>query len=110
MIDDFYTQTARVEQPSETQTDMGGQAKAWATRIPSLKCRAKRKDFRETDEYGKVTLMSGVRLYCAATATNRAIDPNDRVILGGSTFEIKGRPYNPGGLNRHLELELVEVK
>lgn len=110
MIDDFYTQTAVVQQATNTQTGMGGHSRSWSTRIASLKCRAKRGNFREPDEYGKVTLISGIRLYCAATATNRAIDTGDRVVLSGSTYEIKGRPYNPGGLNRHLELELVEAK
>jgi len=109
MIDDFYTQTAKIEQSSETQTDMGGHARAWTTRIPALKCRIKRQSFNETDDYGKVTLKTGGRLYCAATLTNKTIDPDDRIIIDGNKYEIKGRLYNPGGLNRHLELELVEV-
>jgi hypothetical protein len=108
LISDFYNSTATVEKETQTTNQMGGIARSYSTRISSLLCRITDKDIRELDEFGKWTTRRGLRLYCDATTANLAIIPSDRIVLGSRTFQVKAIG-NPGILNHHLELDLLEI-
>lgn len=108
MISDFYNSTATVEQEVQSKNPMGGIVRSYTTRITSLLCRITPKTIRETDEFGKMTVRQGLRLYCDATSTNRAIEETDRITLSSRTFQVKGIG-NPGLLNKHLEIDLLEI-
>ena len=108
MISDFYNSTATVQQETQSSNPMGGVKRSYSTRISSLLCRITPKVIRETDEFGKMTVRQGLRLYCDASSTNLAIEETDRVTLGSRTFQIKGIG-NPGLLNDHLEIDLLEI-
>jgi hypothetical protein len=64
--------------------------------------------FVETDAFGKKTVRQGLVLYCEASTINKAIDESDRVTLGTRTFQVKGIS-NPGLLDRHLKIDLLEI-
>lgn len=109
-IGDFFNSTAVVNSLSTTQTGMGGMRKNYDTeRIAALLCRISKKNIAETDERGKRTIREGYRLYCDASSTNRAITESDRITVDGKTWEVVGI-YNPGVLNKHLEIDIVEVR
>ena len=108
MITDFYNTTATVKQESQTKTPMSGVKRTYSDRIESLLCRITDKDIREVDEFGKWTTRRGAMLYCDASSTNKAIDESDRVTLGTRTFQVK-TIKNPGLLDRHLEIVLLEI-
>ena len=108
MISDFYNSTATVKQEVKSKNSMGGISRSYSTRIESLLCRITDKDIREVDEFGKWTTRRGAMLYCDATSTNKAIAESDRVTLGTRTFQVK-TIKNPGLLDRHLEVVLLEI-
>lgn len=108
-VSDFLNSTAIVQKFIEHKTGMGGAAKQPTPRITALPCRLSKKRISETDEFGKMTLREVYVLYCDASETNRAIIESDRIDVLGRTFEIKGI-YNPGDLNRHLEIGIEEVR
>jgi len=87
---------------------MGGVRKSYSERIAAMPCRIRKKHIAEADEYGKMTVTSDFRLYCEAITENKAIEESDRIVVGSQTFEVKGI-YNPGELDRHLEIDLLEV-
>lgn len=115
MITDFFNSTAKIEQESQSSTSMGGVRRTYSTRITSLKCRItpmgihkRTAYYAEADEFGKMTVRQGLILYCEASSANKAIDESDRVILGARKFQVKGI-NNPGLLDRHLEIDLLEI-
>jgi len=108
LINDFYNSAATVKQETQTKTPMGGVSRSYSTRIASLSCRITDKDIREIDEFGKWTTRRGLRLYCDASSTNKAITASDRVTLGTRTFQVKAIG-NPGLLDRHLQVDLLEL-
>lgn len=108
MISDFFDTTVTVRQISTSTNPMGGVVKTFSTRITSLKCRIGVKNISETDEYGKMTVRSGWRMYCEASSTNRAITESDRISYGSETYEVVG-VANPAMQNHHLEVDLVKV-
>ncbi len=111
-IEDFYDNTAVVQQATNVRTNMGGNKKVYTTRIASLSCRLsidRRDAITETDQYGKRTIREYWRLYCEASTANKAIELNDRVTADGKTFEVEGG-YNPAIQNHHLEIRLLEVR
>jgi head-tail adaptor len=109
MLKDFFNSSAEVQQISRRQVGSGGVKKSFSTRIAALACRLRRKTISELDEYGKKVIKATHRLYCEATSANRAITASDRIILSGTTYEVTGI-YNPGSLNRHLEIDVLEVE
>ena len=108
MINDFFNSDVSIEQLAVAQSPMGGQKKSYSERIASLACRITPKKIIELDEFGKMTVRMGLRLYCEATSTNLEIDESDRVKLGTRTFQIK-TIGNPALLNRHLEIDILEI-
>jgi hypothetical protein len=110
MITDFFNSTAVVYSLSGTKTGMGGISKNYTTeRISSLPCRISKRYISEVDELGKRTIRERFRLYCKATSANRAITESDRIEVDSKTWEVVGI-YNPGLLNKHLEIDIVEVR
>lgn len=108
MISDFYNSTATVKQEVQTKNQMGGVTRSYSTRIESLECMITDKNISELDENGKWTTIRGSMLYCDATSTNKAIEPSDRITLGTRTFQVK-TVKNPGLLDRHLEILMLEI-
>ncbi len=114
LISDFYNSTVTVLQVSKSKNQMGGVKRTYSTRIASLLCRItpmdirRRTAFAEADSIGKMTIKQGLVLYCDASSTNKAIDASDRVTLGTRTFQVKGID-NPGLLDRHLRIEMLEI-
>ncbi len=107
-IADFYNSTAVVSQMIRQKTGMGSTSRSYATRIPSLACRLAMKTIAEVDQNDKATMREVWRLYCAATSTNKAIETTDRIVVNSKTFEVTGI-YNPGNLDKHLQIDLLEV-
>ncbi len=113
MITDFFNSTAVVKQETTSANSIGGVKRTFTTRIASLPCRLaikhNQEDIIEVDQYGKRTVRKIWRLTCAYSAANNAIEETDRVTADGKEYEITGK-YNPGLLNRHLEIDLLEVR
>lgn len=111
MIEDFYNSSALVEQVTRVAANrrVGSVATTYSTRITSLSCRMAKKNISETDDKGKMTVREVWRLYCAATSTNKAIVESDRVTISSRIFQVTGI-YNPGLLDRHLEINLSEIR
>ena len=109
MITDFFNSTAVIYQQSTSQNEMGGVSKNWTTRIASLSCRVSSKNIIEGEEFGKLTIREGWKLYCSVTSTNKAIDESDKVTVGGRTFLVTGNK-NPALLDRHLEIDMEVVE
>lgn len=110
MISDFFNSTAVVNSLSTTQAGMGGMRKNYDTvRIASLLCRISNKNITETDDFGKMSVREGWRLYCDASTTNQAITESDRITVSGKTFEVTG-VHNVAELDRHLQIDIVEVR
>ena len=108
-IQDFYNSTVEIQQRTVTTNPMGGSTTTYSTRIASLKCRITRKTIREVDEFGKMTTRAIWRLYCDADTDGLSIVPTDRVVMSNeTTLQIK-TIYNPGELNRHLEIDCLEL-
>ena len=108
MISSFFNSSAVVTQLATTQMPMGGTKKTYSERIVALACRLSMNNIREMDEFGKLTVRAILRLYCLATATNKAITVTDRIEIDSRAFEITGI-HNPGQLDRHLEIDLREL-
>jgi Phage head-tail joining protein. len=109
MITDFFNSTATVKQLTTTKNPMGGLTKSYSTRISSMPCRLSTRNIREADEFGKITIREILRLYCSATSTNKAIEESDQIEISDRTFEVTGI-HNPGELDRHLQIDLMEIK
>ena len=109
MLTAFMTQTATVQKLTTSQNAMGGISRSYTTRINSLPCRLSKRLLKEADQYGKVSYVQSYTMYCEATGDALQIERSDKVVVDGKTYEVTDI-YNPGGLNKHLEigLELVE--
>jgi len=114
LIQDFFNSSVTVQRETQTKNPMGGISRTYSTRIAALQCRIspmdirRRTAFAEAAGFGKMTVIQGLILYCDASSTNIAIDVSDRIILGTRTFQVKGID-NPGLLNRHLQIDLLEI-
>ncbi len=108
-IDSFYNSTVEVQQVANIQTSGGGLKKIYSARIIGLRCRITPTRTQEVDQFGKSTVRISYRLYCDATAANRAIVESDRIVYGSQIFDVVGIA-NPGQLNHHLEIDLEDVK
>jgi Na+-transporting NADH:ubiquinone oxidoreductase subunit NqrF len=113
MITGFFNSTAEVKQEVKTTTGMNSIRRDYTTRIAALKCRLSirhgQDDVVETDDFGKRTVWKVWRLYCSATTEALAITETDRIEVGNKKFEVTGI-YNPAVLNRHLQIDLLEVR
>ncbi len=113
MITDFFNSTAVVKQETTSTTSIGGVKRTFTTRIAALPCRVASKhsqeDVIEVDQQGKRTVRRIWRLFCEASTANKAIVETDRVTVGSLKYEITGI-YNPGLLDRHLQIDLLEVR
>ena len=113
-VPDFFNSTVTVKQESRTSTPMGGVKRTYSTRIASLPCRIDNMDIRrrtafvEAAGFGKMTVIQGLVLYCEASVVNKAIAESDRITLGARTFQVKGI-NNPAQLDRHLQIDMLEV-
>ncbi|MHC4464669.1 MAG: phage head completion protein [Planctomycetota bacterium] len=108
VITDFFKTTARVDKKSKTQNDMGGVVYEYTPRIADLPCRVCNHRNKEADQFGKMTIRETHQGYCSATAATKQITESDRLVIGDQIFEITGI-YNPGGLDRHLKLNLERI-
>ncbi len=114
LITDFFNSTVTVQREAQTKNPMGGISRTYSTRIASLPCRIDNMDIRRRTAFveaaglGKMTVIQGLILYCEASSANKAITESDRVVLGTRTFQVKGI-NNPGLLDRHLAIDLLEV-
>lgn len=114
LITDFFNSTVVVQQETKGKSTMGGVSRTYSTRIASLECRVnpmdirRRTAFAEAEGFGKMTVNQGLVLYCEASTANKAIDESDRVTLGTRTFQVKGIE-NPGLLDKHLKIEMLEI-
>ena len=104
----LLTSSAVVNSLASSQSAMGAQSKTYSQRIANLPCRLARKQFREVNEFGKLTILSGWRLYCEFNSTNSAIAISDRIVVESKTFEVKGI-YNAGYMDHHIEIDLLEI-
>jgi len=109
MIEDFYDSSALVEKVTNSKTNMGGRKQAWSSRIAALLCRVTYKRVTEADDRGKMSIRNVLRLYCAATSTNKAILESDRITINSIVYQITGIA-NPGMQDHHLEINLSEVR
>lgn len=113
MITDFFNSQGLVEQPTNRQTTMGGLSKSYTSRISSLPCRLSIpsgwRGMSETDKFGKMTSRYIWRLYCEASATNRAIAANDRITVDSKVYQVK-TIHNPAQLHRHLQIDLLLIE
>jgi hypothetical protein len=109
VITDFFSQTARIDKKVKTQNAMGGAVSSYTPRIAILSCRVNNHRNREKDEFGKVTIRETHQGYCPATTETKQIIESDRLVIGDDVYEITGGPYNPGGLDKHLKLNLERV-
>jgi hypothetical protein len=101
--------TALIQSVSFTQTTSGTANPTYATRIASLSCSVQPKKLETVDEFGKITLRNGYRLYCDYNATNAAIVEKDRVTWDSRTFEIDAIG-DGAGRGHHFEIDMLEVK
>lgn len=111
MIEDFYNSTALVEREIRLASarKVGSVATTWTTRIESLPCRLAKRSITETDEKGKMTIRQVQRLYCSVSSTNKTIVESDRATVNDRVYQITGI-YNPGAQDRHLEINLLEIR
>jgi len=109
MIEDFFDNTALVQQVTTSQSATGGVVKGLSTRIESLACRIGTRNMSEVDDFGRRVVVAGWRLYCTASTANKAIKESDVITVGGQKFEVTGSK-NPALLNHHLEIDLREVR
>jgi len=108
MINSFFNSVAKIEYEQDEQNAMGGMKKTWITRIAALPCRVSSARIGEADEFGKMTMRGGWKLYCDCNEETLEITESDKVIVGSRTFQVKGI-FEPGLLGRHLEIELLEI-
>lgn len=101
--------TALIQSVAFSQTTSGTANPTYSTRIASLTCTVQPKRLKSVDEFGKITLMNGYRLYCDFNSTNEAIDESDRVTWDSRTFEIFAIG-DGGGRGHHFEIDMLEVK
>ena len=114
MIEDFYNSTALVEKQVTSQTSMGSVKKNWTTRISSV---AGRFDVKravgtaanEAEEFGKMTTRQIETFFCEASTVNKAIVESDRMTIDSRVYLVTGI-RNPGLLDRHLEIELEQIR
>ncbi len=101
--------TAEIQNFTTAQTVSGTANRTYVTRIASLACAVQPERLKSVDEFGKITVRNGYRLYCDYTTTNLTITEKDRVIWDSRTFEISAIG-DGAGRNHHLEIDMLEVK
>ena len=108
----FLTTTVEVQQSSQTRNAMGGTTQAFSTRIASLRCRLRPLRQTEPDLNGKMTPLGMWRLYCEANSDGTSIEETDRIVWtrGGTSKTLQVKTiYNAGQLDRHMQIDLLEV-
>ena len=112
MLSNMLDLTLDVSQVGNTQnvTGMiGGNTKAFTTRLSSVACSYKMLTSTETDTYGKRSIFVRHRFYVKGTAANRAIIESDRITFDSGTFEILSI-NNVAGKNRTLQIDCLKVE
>ena len=112
MLTNMLDLTLSVSQVGNTQnvTGMvGGNTKAFTSRLSSVACSYKMIAGSELDEYGKRSIFVRHRFYVQATAANRAIIESDRITFDSGTFEIISI-NNVAGKNKLLQIECLKVE
>lgn len=108
----FLTTTVLVQKRTTSRNSMGGSKQTFSTRIAALQCRLKRSKQDEVEVYGKMTVTGLWRLYCVADSDGLSIEETDRIVwTRGSTsktYQVKSI-YNPGQLDRHMEIDILEI-
>ena len=106
----LLTESVTIQVLTSTQDTMGAEIKTFATRtgLSSLACMIRMKRVGETGEFGKRTVRNVPVLYCEYNSVTATIDTKDRVVWGSRTLEAK-TPYNPGGKDVLLQIELEEI-
>ena len=101
--------TALIQKVAFAQTASMTANPTYSTRIASLACTVQPKSLKSVDEYGKITLRNGYRLYCDNNSTNAAIDESDRITWDSKTLEIFAIG-DGAGRGHHFEIDMLEVK
>ena len=107
-ISSFFNSTVVVQQSTVSQTAMGGTKMAFSIRVAELPCRLRPLHQSETDLRGKMSTVGMWRLYCAADTDGLSIEVSDRITYGSRLYQVK-TIHNPGQLNRHLEIDILEI-
>ena len=105
----FLNLNGLVESPTVSKSTMGGVTKEYSTLIVALPCTLARKNLKEFDKNGKLTVRNILRLYCEAGATALTITEDDRITINSQIYLIE-TIHNPAALNRHLEMDVVLIK
>ena len=112
MLSNMLDLTLAVTQVGNTQnvTGMvGGNTKAFTSRIATVDCSYKMISGSELDQYGKRSIFVVHRFYVKATATNRAIIESDRITYNSGSYEIKSI-NDIAGKNRLLQIDCLKVE
>jgi len=111
-IESFLTTTVLVQQLSQTRNAMGGPKQDFSTRIESLKCRLRPLNQSEPDLNGKMTPIGMWRLYCVADSDGTSIEETDRIVWTrvGTEKKLQVKTiYNAGQLDRHMQIDCLEI-
>lgn len=110
MISRFMTDTVQVLGRTMSQNAMGGIVASESVRIASLPCRISSRRGFEAQELGKETVRAIWRLYCQADSDSLEIADSDVIVdSDDQRYEIIAI-HNPGRLNRHLQIDLLELR
>ena len=105
----IYPNTALIQSVTFSQTTSGTNDPTYSTRIASLTCSIQNRNLQTTNSFGKETLVDVYKLYTPYDSTSTTIDPSDRVIWRGKSFEITGIG-DGAGHQHHFEIDMLEVK
>lgn len=112
----LLTQTCKVQSVTASRNEMGGEIKTFATRthgtgftLSALPCLIKAKRQDETTDFGRIGERSDFRLYLEYTSANNTVTAQDRIIVSSRTYEVRGTPYDPGGRNELLHIEVENI-
>lgn len=107
-LSNFLNSTVEVRQSSVSTTPMGGTKEVFSIRIAALKCRLRPLRQTEKDLRGKMSTVGMWRLYCVADTDGLSIEVTDRIVFGTRLYQVK-TIYNAGQLNRHMEIDILEI-
>ena len=105
----FLNLSGLVETVATAKTALGGVTQTYSTLIAALPCTLARRSLTETDRFGKRSIRNVLRLYCEATTAALTITEDDRITIDSVEYHIE-TIYNPGAINRHLEIDVLEVR
>ena len=108
-ITSFFNLSGLVETPATAKNAIGGVTKTFSTLIAALPCTLAKRTLTETDSRGQRTTRNVLRLYCEATTAALTITEDDRITISSIEYLVE-TIYNPGAINRHLEIDVAEIR